>query len=234
MSVGVVVLSYNRPRLLRQSLASIVGADQIVIADDGSDFDPAEVAADLGIEVEVVRNPRVEISERMTKPRVGRLVNRAIERIEQDFVTYLCDDDLFAAGWIEDIERTFAENPHIHICRGEWWKLGTTTSAFVRPDDWLLTTGNFAHRTACVHTENCWWNEYTIAVHDAVFLTMFLATHQMAQRGQDVVSTGRLAGFRREHPFNLVNWVNRYDFAPEAEIMLRSGWLEPTEDEVPA
>ena len=37
--VTVIVLSYNRPDMLKDALGSIKGADEVIVVDDGSDFD---------------------------------------------------------------------------------------------------------------------------------------------------------------------------------------------------
>lgn len=37
--VCVILLSYNRPRMLQEAIRSIKGADHMILVDDGSDFD---------------------------------------------------------------------------------------------------------------------------------------------------------------------------------------------------
>ena len=47
LSVTVIVLSYNRPRMLKEALGSIKYADEVILVDDGSDFDVAAVAREF-------------------------------------------------------------------------------------------------------------------------------------------------------------------------------------------
>jgi glycosyltransferase involved in cell wall biosynthesis len=223
--VGVVVLSYNRPRLLAEALASIRGAVQVVIVDDGSDFDPARVARAVGIRASVIRNPKISVDERMTVARTGALVNRGVARLTTDVVAYLCDDDVFAPCWLYDVRDAFTEHPDYHMVRGEWHILGTERTAFTGADGWTLTTGNFAHRLSCATEEGTVWNEGTIAVHDAAFLTNYLAAHAMPHGGATVPCVG-MAGWRREHECNLISVTNGQRFGSSAAALLQRQWLE--------
>lgn len=208
-TIGVLVLSYNRPTWLREALASVQDADQIVVVDDGSDFDVAEFAPGV-----LVRNPRISPETRVSTPRMGALFNRGLDAIRTDYVGYVCDDDMLAPGWLKAARDYLDANPETHMVRGDWHVMGTDESAF--RGDWVLTTGNFVHRMSCYRDEGCRWNERTLAVQDALFLLEYLRRHAMPHGGHLVPHVGQLAGWRREHERNLIHFTNEYDFVPDA------------------
>lgn len=231
MSVGVLVLSFNRPLWLREALVSAREADQIVIADDGSDFDPYDVMALVQNElrntaVTLVRNPQISVYRRMRVPRMGALFNRALDAIWTPYVGYVCDDDLLAPGFLEAAGTYLDEHPEAHMVRGDWNILGTDRSCFEgKRDGWVITTGNFVHRMRCYHVENCRWHERTLTVQDAYFLGEYLRIHNLPHGGRTIPHVGRLAGWRREHPYNLIGLSDHRGFTPEAEQVL-GGFLE--------
>jgi len=223
-TIGVIVLSYNRPRWLGEALDSARGADQIVIADDGSDFDPLQVASKLQMEVEIVRNEPIPIAQRMHTPRMGALFNRALDTMHTSYVGYVCDDDVLAQGWLEAARGWLDDYPQDHMVRGDWHTLTTSRSAF-GPGPWALTTGNFVHRLECYSVEGCRWNEQALAVQDALFLTDYLHVHQLPHGGYTVPHVGRLAGWRREHQYNLIHFSESLGFADRAASVL-GGFME--------
>jgi glycosyltransferase involved in cell wall biosynthesis len=204
MSVAVVVPSYNRPNWLGEALQSIVGAAQIVVADDGSEFDPWEVAQKMGVRIDLVRNMPRPVEERVRVPRAGALFNRAIRIARHPVIAYLCDDDLFAPEWLPTVDQFFTARPQAHMCRGEWLILGTNESAFRPPNEFVLTAGNFAHRLSCATSEGCWWSEESETSHDGWFLSSYLERHDQPPTGETVPHLGVVAGYRREHPYNML------------------------------
>jgi hypothetical protein len=196
--VAVIVVSFNRPNLLRQALASIQGADQIIVADDGSDFD-------VRGSYELVANPPIPPIERLRQPRLGGLLNRALRLVRQPVVTYLNDDDLFATDWIATVSRFFAQSD-AHMCRGDWLVYGKARNSFPPEAGWCITTGNYAYRTSCATEEQCWWGEQTVGSHDGVMLTDYLNRHGMKPGGWDVPHIG-MAGWRREHASNMAHFT---------------------------
>jgi hypothetical protein len=77
-------------------------ADQIVIADDGSDFDPlrscrAAARTDTTVPRTLVRN---NPSAFLTPPRVWAMTT-ARWMSSASYVGYVCDDDVLAPGWLE-------------------------------------------------------------------------------------------------------------------------------------
>ena len=220
MNVAVIVPSFNRPKLLRKALRSIKGASQIIIADDGSDFDVRPYATGS---IELVTNPPIPPGERLWAVRVGALLNRALQMVKQPIVTYLNDDDLFTAEWVPAVAEFFESHPKAHICRGDWLWLGKQTSAFDPDSTWCLTTGNYAYRTECAQVEDYRWPEGTLSVHDAQMLLALLEGHGLPNGGYEVPHIGVQAGFRRDHKSNMVHHTTTaggYEASAEAMFAL--------------
>jgi glycosyltransferase involved in cell wall biosynthesis len=214
--------------MLQEALASIVGADEVILVDDGSDFDPMPLLNTMPYPAAMIRAPSWSLDQRLTTPRLGGLINLALGYCRQEIVIYLCDDDLLAPGWIPAVKSWFAEHPFDHLLAGEWrcFQDGDdplATSRLWKGDDRNLTTGSFAHRLGCFRDEGVRWNETVVAVHDDFFLRNLDRIHDTYQ----VPRTQALAGYRREHRHNMAHyteWPARY--LPTARAVLAGGWLE--------
>lgn len=229
MSLGVCVIlpSYNRPNFLREALESCHAADQIIVADDGSDFDVFKVARKAHVRIELEQNEPIPVERRMRENRPPKLYNRALRRVKQPIVTYLCDDDVFSEAWIPAVKEAFEDPGNAHMVRGQWNILGTEQDSFEGNTEWCLTTGNFAYRTTCVTEEQCYWNESTIAVHDALMLGDYVSRHSYQRGGWNVPRLDVIAGWRRVHSMNMMNWAKSiYEYKEEAASVLGGGWLE--------
>lgn len=233
--VGVVLLSYNRPQMLDLAFRSIVGADQVILVDDGSDaFDPAAWQREHGLQYSVLAVQR-SLAQRMTQPSLGRLINGAlflaVNVAKLAAVTYLCDDDLFAPTWIEAVRQTLADPDGPHLCRGRWRSFDDplTDGPLAKPgrsrptplDKRKMTTGNFAHRTEC-YLEGFRWSEETVAVHDDAALWRLNGLHRLDQAAETKV----LAGYRREHAYNGAHFTTHAQYGIGAYEWLSRKTLE--------
>lgn len=229
-SVCTILLSYNRPKMLLEAAKSIREADELIVLDDGSDFDVAKViGAELNRfpKVKIVVAPKMTVEERLKTPRLGKSINQAIREASSEIITYLCDDDLFHEGWIPEVKRFFAENED-HLVRAKWgifkdWdKPGAELCPLDRDVD--MTTGNFAHRKSCSTEHGLWWGEGTTAVHDSWLIRkVMLPRHPLETfRKLDV-----LAGWRRLHAHNMMNFTNRAgEYSEKAADVLANKALE--------
>lgn len=135
--MAVVIPTRDREPLLRRALASVRGADQVVVVDDGSTTYPAELASDLcagGVEY-----VRLETSR---GPGVAR--NRGVEFVRTDLVLFLDDDDYVLDGGLERIRTVADEHPdqmlYLHNC--QFSNGGTTVPESARTrelsfEDWV-------------------------------------------------------------------------------------------------
>ena len=221
--------------MLEYAFRSIVGADQVILVDDGSDaFDAAAWQREHAIQHGVLAVRR-SIDRRMTVPSLGRLINGALHIaahvVKVAAVAYLCDDDLFAPGWISTVRQTLHDPDGPHVCRGRWrsfddalegaplaWpKKSRATPLDIRK----MTTGNFAHRSEC-YLEGFRWSEETVAVHDDTALWRLNALHRL----DHAINTNVLAGYRREHAFNGSHYTSHAEYGIGAYEWLSRGPLE--------
>lgn len=226
-SVAVVVPSFNRPRMLREALASIVGASEVFIADDGSTFDVVALAAEFGVPAEnVVIGPQIAPAWRVRTTNCGRLINECLGRVTADYVGYCCDDDLLAPDWLEAAAKALDADPGSHMVRGDWRQFNDGESIEQSTPCNLefiynLTTGNFMHRAICFEQCKSPWPTDTVTCHDAVFLDCYLNRHQ----ADDIRHVGVLAGYRRQHPTNMIRWTRRDGrrYMAEVEALFAGG-----------
>lgn len=232
VKVSVIVFSYNRPRMLGEALRSIVAADEVCILDDGSTFDVDEVVASSGLVCPSIRTVvagKVTTAERMTTARFGRSANTAIREADGDVIAYLCDDDLFHHGWLQAIRDTWDTRPELHWAKGEWglFEDGTLPTEIVEcpcplGDGHGMTTGNFVHRKECSLVCGLWWDETKVAVHDNHLINQALPQ----AHSYECIPTIGLAGWRREHRFNMLKYVHGEEYTKSASAILKRDRLE--------
>jgi len=221
--------------MLEHAFTSIVGADQIILVDDGSDvFDASVWQREHGVQYSVLAT-RHSIDQRMVTPSVGRLINGALHIAAHvakvAAVAYLCDDDLFAPDWISTVRQTLLDPEGPHVCRGRWRSfddplngppMAQAKKSRPTPLDWRkMTTGNFAHRSEC-YLEGFRWSEATVAVHDDTALWRLHEIHPLDK----AVDTRVLAGYRREHNWNMALYTTHAEYGIGAYEALSRGALE--------
>lgn len=222
---AAIVLSYNRPRMLAEALASIPRDTELIVTDDGSDFDVRALVRRHVPDAQFVLAPPLTVAERLVTPRLGWLINHALGMVAAPWVSYLCDDDVWAPGWLAAVDAFFTAHPHHHWTRGTWYQFqdGQPRGADVCPlDPRGMTTGNFAHRIACVRAEGLRWNETSVACHDDMMLWHAATLHDM----HAVPDCGAVAGWRRLHAHNALPYCAGAAYAPHAADLFAGGLLE--------
>jgi len=241
-TVSVLVHSFNRPRMLREALASVVAGrpDEVILVDDGSDVFEAftvfgqefvQPANNAGCTTtwRFVGAPPLTVAERMATPRQGRLLNEAMGLVTSDIITSLCDDDLHAPGWYDQLRAAWAADPSLRLVRGEWlvFQDGTTPSEADPPcpfpDRRRLTAGNFAWSARLVRERGCRWPENALNCLDNGFL---ISLNQAGATMWDAPTVG-WAGWRREHPYTNLHWTDGWRHTPDFAAVLARGRLEP-------
>lgn len=180
-TVTVIVLSYNRPRMLGEALKSIRYADEVILVDDGSDFDVAALAKKFHFpSFSLIGAPPIAIEERVKNQRLPALINEALRQSTGDIITYLCDDDLLGEEWCSTLKKFYIENGEkYHWVRGHCIRFESKED--LSPEEqtkhllvWAesprqLITGNFAHLRKCFTKENIQWDETKVWGHDTAF-----------------------------------------------------------------
>lgn len=225
-TIATILLSYNRPRMLCEALGTVRGCEQLIVTDDGSDFDVKALVRGCVPLAEFVTAPKMTIEARLTTPRLGMLINQALTLVQCDVVTYLCDDDLFHPHWLPAVRAYFDAYAAEHWTRGAWYAFDDEdterTPTRCDLDMRQLTTGNFAHRIECFREEQIGWDETTIASHDNAFLWAASRCHDMRR----VPFCGAVAGWRRLHRHNALAYTVRDGYGVNGAQLFAGGMLE--------
>jgi hypothetical protein len=225
--VTVLVHSYNRPRLLREALASVVAGqpDEIIVVDDGSTFDVAAVCAEFGARLHGA--PPMTVDERMTQPRQGRLINEACALATGDILCSLCDDDLHYHLWYLFLRAAWVREPERELVRGRWLQFEdgkgpTLNDPECRMDDRQMTAGNFAWHASLTRDRGARWPTNITNCLDNGFLISLTGIGV----GSLTVPNVGIAGWRREHPWINGRYSNGAQHTPGFRDLLERGWLE--------
>ena len=239
--VAVVVTSFNRPRMLRECLLSVAAArpDEVFICDDGSDCltetgRPMSIHRIVGfafyyrVKYLVLSNPPIPPAIRMVAPRQGALINRALDLVECEITTLICDDDIMHPGWLDAVRMHFWEQPQRELVRGDWLQFEDGQTPSERDEECPLdarqmTAGNFAWHSSLHRERGVRWSEEDLNCLDNSFLDACRKKHI----GVFGVPNLGIAGWRREHPKANGNYANgRAGHRPEFMDILAAGALE--------
>jgi glycosyltransferase involved in cell wall biosynthesis len=192
-SIGVVVFSYNRPKWLREAVASCSEADEIVVADDGSDY--PELIRECG--APIVFGPQRSPQQRMSEHHLHHIAHAAADRLGTDLITWLCDDDLLVSGWLDAVRR--APPADLYIGRVETFTTDPGVRLPLRLDHPSnMTTGNFVHSRSATTR----WPDRLLD-HDERFVVGLCEEYGPQPPMEEV------ALLRRLHPHNLSHFRYR-------------------------
>jgi len=117
MRISAVIPSYNRRHTLERALQSVFAqtspVDEVILVDDGSTDDSAEMTAQLFPDVKVIRQSNRGVSAAR---------NRGIMAARHDWIALLDSDDSWLAHKIEAIREAALQNPgHVLYHSDEIW-----------------------------------------------------------------------------------------------------------------
>jgi glycosyltransferase involved in cell wall biosynthesis len=122
MRISCLLLSYNRPRLIRQALRSVAEQGysnyELILLDESTLFDASEVLREFEFSNVKVRKFHATPLERSTQNRIGTKLNEGLSLATGDLVCYLCDDDYYFPGWFEAAARFFEDRPEVQVGYG--------------------------------------------------------------------------------------------------------------------
>jgi glycosyltransferase involved in cell wall biosynthesis len=114
LRISVVIPAYNAARFLCEAVASIHSQDcrpfEIIIVDDGSSDQTAAVAAGLGSDICILRQPR------NLGPAAAR--NRGIEAATGEAIAFLDADDLWPTNAMTLLSSRLEQLPYVAIVAG--------------------------------------------------------------------------------------------------------------------
>ena len=142
-TVSVIIPLYNAEVFLAQAIESVLGQthppQQVLVIDDGSTDQSAQIARRYGADVELVRQPNAGGAQAR---------NRGVTLAQGDLLAFLDNDDWWAPeklAWQLDALR---QSPHLEAIFGQIQPIDTTTAAdqeaawrsFTAQDGWHLDT----------------------------------------------------------------------------------------------
>jgi len=177
IKANVLILSYNRPRMLREAITSVVAQTyeniDCYIVDDGSDFDVWSLISEFeDPRLLLYQGPRISLDKRTSGSRIGGYLNNVIKELaDDDIVFFLCDDDVMHPDWVARSITGYEMYPEYHVVAGESWY-------FHEGEDWRTqsvygmemyeksgiptaywSTGSFSHKVGCSSQENLVWKD---------------------------------------------------------------------------
>jgi len=214
-TITAIIFSYNRPQMLAEAITSAREADEIILVDDGSDFDVVTFAKQFPIKnFSLIGAPQLTIEERLKTQRLPMLTNEALKQATGDIIMYLCDDDLFADEWIPEVRKFYKEHGEkYHMVRGHVIRFEHERRATMKTEPNMLMlfadsprqliTGNFAHLRKCFTEEGVKWQDGVLVGHDTAFFDNMDPVHDTWM----VPSLPTIACYRRIHDKMLTNHV---------------------------
>jgi len=215
---AVIVSSYNRPKMVRDAISSVLrqGASvQLLVADDDSDDETRRAIQDeftrsgsgncTLLSANRPRGIRDSVPERATA-----CINAALAVVDAEFVHYLPDDDWFGAGRFEAFERFFDAHPEIDVAYGAMLTVdlaGTVLGHLFRGTVLAngfnnVDHGSFCHRARVLQRVPRWPAEPHYAF-DANFMT------ELAVAGYELHPVRHVVNYKRTHERNLMSERNR-------------------------
>jgi glycosyltransferase involved in cell wall biosynthesis len=244
---NIILLSYNRPRMVREAIRSVLSQDynnlELFLADDGSDFDVQGLLDEFKDgRLVLYQATKISNKERMERSRVAENINRIIDSIpSEELIYYLCDDDIMAPNWIPRSVAAIESAQEYHIVQGESfsfedgqdWRTESISGMKLQFEDNMprlwWATGSFCHKAYCWREENIQWHDNTYGhSQDANFITDMWNAHSQ------YLIIDKPAFYHREHPGMLSSRLGRKDEygryetgyvpPPISEDMI--GWME--------
>lgn len=117
MKVAILCSYYNRPKLFRKSLQSILSSThqdvEVFVCDDGSDLNAEEMVRSL-IPQAVYHNTGSTIEDKLAKGiQIGKVANLFLSQTSADLAITLGDDDELVPDYLERLVGYFHLHPNI-------------------------------------------------------------------------------------------------------------------------
>src|SRR5210317_126596 len=129
MQISVIIPTYNRAERLGKSIDSVLNQSyqdfELIIVDDGSDDNTAEV-------IESYSSDIVYLRQENSGPAAAR--NRGIEKARYDLLAFLDSDDWFAKNKLETQMESMNRNPSYLISHTQetWYRNGNILNQKVK------------------------------------------------------------------------------------------------------
>lgn len=178
MKGNVIIFSYNRPRMVREAVESVLHRSVFKeltcwIIDDGSDFDILDLYEEFNDQRLIIAKGKPIPSDiRATdNSRFADNANEIMKMLKpNEFVVFMCDDDIFDPLWLQRVADYF-DGDNLHLVLGDTYyfydgenpytdsRMGFKAGGEMRDRKDLIwwNVGNWAHRTECFLNEGLKW-----------------------------------------------------------------------------
>lgn len=120
MKVSCILVSYNRPKWVRQAIKSIADQThrdfQLIVIDESTILEIDDVLKEFELPEVVFRKHLVSPLQRRSQNRLSINLNIGLALVTGDLVCFLADDDYFYPTWFEQASAFFESHPE--ICSG--------------------------------------------------------------------------------------------------------------------
>ena len=127
---AAVIITHNRPALLRQCVAAIQPQVDTVIVIDNASEPPAAPLAQYGV---------ILIREMRQPPNIAAMWNRGIDAVNAvcgcSFVAFLCDDAIVPPGWFDAVTDAMVETRTVAGCSSPFPDAHHGPVVKTKPDD---------------------------------------------------------------------------------------------------
>lgn len=123
LKILILLLAYNRPNLILQSLESIQKSTyknwHCAVVDDGSTLPAEEIIRGKFTPEELEKTTFYRINDTKADKVarggsiIGEKMNQAMEELGCDLAIFLCDDDLLIPDYLENLNKYFTSNPEV-------------------------------------------------------------------------------------------------------------------------
>lgn len=190
---SVIINTFNRPYMLKQAVASILAQTmddwQLVIAIDFRSTMQRESIWEYCRQLNG-SDHRIKIDFTDLEPgdqslnRFAHNINRAFKLCTGDYISYLCDDDLFTPWRLSVFSRVLDENPDYQVVYGKQvvWDIPTDRAIEERPASQVLPVhpeglspfgrvnhNSIMHRRECFDAVGGWVENAPARLGDAYF-----------------------------------------------------------------
>lgn len=124
LTVLLLLLYYNRPRLVRNMLQSIKESTyknwKVALIDDGSDFPAEPIVREMFTDEELAKVTFYNIPDTKADKQarggsiIGEKMNEAMDTLGCDLTIFACDDDAIHAEYLGNLNKFFKEHPEVH------------------------------------------------------------------------------------------------------------------------
>ena len=124
-SVSILIPTYNRAGYVREAIESVARQDyegpmEVVVVDDGSTDDTAEVLQRCVQEYSHLRIIQVDLKREPRTPSAAPARNAGLKKVTGDFVGYLDSDDLLEPTKIRVQVEALLAHPEADMCTSMW------------------------------------------------------------------------------------------------------------------